>query len=402
MTRVALLGASISGNKGAEAMARAAVAQLASRIPDAWFDLYTVYPTDDSQENRDSRLRIVACKPAHMMGCLFPAALLWRLGVRVLRRPSTLKGLLSADLVVDLSGISFVDGRGILILYNAIMTAIPLLLGCKTIRYAQAMGPFQHFWNRMLASVLLSRIDAVVARGHITAAHLKQIGLDSVPVFADAAFSMPVGEAAEETVQKLLPVGASRRVGISPSAVVDRYCRKHGIAYADIIAGYMDWLVTECRLQPVLFAHSARRNLRFEKNNDRLICGRVWSRVQRRDACLWIQEILSAEALRVLIRQMDFVATSRFHAMVASLAESVPPILIGWSHKYQEVLDMFLLKEWSIDFSELTSATLENKTHDLIGVRSEVVKQIRTSLPGVKRKAEANADLALAVLRRTG
>ena len=36
--------------------------------------------------------------------------------------------------------------------------------------------------------------------------------------------------------------------------------------------------------------------------------------------------------------------------------QKVPVLLVGWSHKYQEVLDFFELGQYAIDFSDLTEA----------------------------------------------
>ena len=67
-----------------------------------------------------------------------------RLPSSALARTPGLRPLLDADVVVDVAGISFVDGRGLPIVgYNVLMTALPLLVGTPVVKASQAVGPFR-------------------------------------------------------------------------------------------------------------------------------------------------------------------------------------------------------------------------------------------------------------------
>ncbi len=57
--------------------------------------------------------------------------------------------------------------------------------------------------------------------------------------------------------------------------------------------------------------------------------------------CCGVEAMSCAAELRRLVRVCDVVGVSRFHAMVGALAESVPVAVMGWSHKYAEVMDSF-------------------------------------------------------------
>lgn len=46
------------------------------------------------------------------------------------------------------------------------------------------------------------------------------------------------------------------------------------------------------------------------------------------------------------------VITSRSHAMVAALAVGVPPLVVDWSHKYEEMLEIFACESDAVDFFE--------------------------------------------------
>ena len=110
--------------------------------------LLTIYPQADQAQGR-SDLEVVPWRPVDLLvalafALLMPVARALHLPTRPLARTRGLRALLDADLVVDVAGISFVDGRGLPILgYNVLMTGIPLLVGTPVVKAAQAVGPFE-------------------------------------------------------------------------------------------------------------------------------------------------------------------------------------------------------------------------------------------------------------------
>ena len=60
---------------------------------------------------------------------------------------------------------------------------------------------------------------------------------------------------------------------------------------------------------------------------------------------------MNAAALRVVLEACSCAAVSRFHAMVGTLAIGVPVAVVGWSHKYLEVMKQFGLEEFVFDYS---------------------------------------------------
>lgn len=75
---------------------------------------------------------------------------------------------------------------------------------------------------------------------------------------------------------------------------------------------------------------------------------------------------MTAEEIRAYIGKCRFLVASRFHAMIGALQQKVPVLLVGWSHKYQEVLDFFELGQYAIDFSDLTAESLQKEFEKFI------------------------------------
>jgi polysaccharide pyruvyl transferase WcaK-like protein len=125
-------------------------------------------------------------------------------------------------------------------------------------------------------------------------------------------------------------------------------------------------------------------------------------RIERPDRVLFADHELSSQDLRYLIGLCDFFVTSRFHAMVSSLAVGVPCLVIGWSHKYQEVLEMFELEEWAIGFDRLSPELLRSRADDLIANGPRVRASLTRHLPTVIGNTRQQERVILDLLRTPG
>ncbi len=129
------------------------------------------------------------------------------------------------------------------------------------------------------------------------------------------------------------------------------------------------------------------------------LCRDIHARLRLGGDLLFIDRELSSQQLRYLIGRCTLFVASRFHAMVSSLAMGVPTLVIGWSHKYREVLEMFELEEWALRDDGLTTAELLARFGELDARRTEVKATLDRHLPGVKQLSSLQADLIVDVVR---
>ncbi len=406
--RIAIIGGTISGNKGAQAMLRAAVHHLSRLAPGSSFSVLSIYPKEDRHLNTDPAVRVVSCKPLQLLFLIIPLCWVRRWLAKLhlpggfVRRVPAIRALLEADLVVDVAGISFSDGRGAIVLYNAAMILPALLLNKSLFKASQALGPFQTKVNRFLARRYLPKVTTIVARGRITQEHLREVGLGDRPVCADIAFAMPVDEASAAAADEVCNDAffAGDLVGVSPSTVVEKYCAKRGIDYPGIMARFVDHVIDAYDVNVVVFAHSARIGKPKSRTNDLPTCRRVYEKVSHKDRCRLIDAGLSAEQLRHIIGKMRFFLASRFHAMVSGLSTGVPTLLVGWSHKYLEVLDMFELGAYQMDYSSFSFDSVVARFHELVENEASIREKIASQLPAVVESSERNWALAAELLDR--
>ena len=274
---IAVTAASYSGNKGAAAMLQSSLLQL-KEIYGSRLDvrLMSVYPGEDLKQCPHDFVKIIPAQPQKILFEAFPCAVLYRTFFwcppvqALLIKNKILKTYLETDLVIDEAGIAFSDSRGFIMnTYAFACAAVPMLMGTAVIKYSQALGPLHHAYNRFLAGLVLPRMKLVIARGRYSYGHLKAAGIyENVRLCADGAFSMPQDKHVEARVKHICAKdGFSHTVALSVSSVVEKKCKKAGIDYCEIMAGFIEYL-TEHGFQVFMFANAARINSRKPRNND--------------------------------------------------------------------------------------------------------------------------------------
>lgn len=372
---VAITAASYSGNKGAAAMLQSSIKQLHDRYGESLnINLMSVYPGEDRRQNPHDFIKIVPAQPEKLLFVAFPMAILhwifqWCPPIRkLLEKNKILKAYKGTDLVIDEAGISFVDSRGFVMnTYAFVCMAVPLLMGVPVVKYSQALGTFKNPYNRFLAKWILPKMKLICARGQGTYDNLKGIGIsDNVKLCADGAFTMADSIPIRDSVADRCRDDAfysGKIVGLSVSSVVQKKCRKLGINYPQIMAEFIEYLGNK-GYGVLMIANAARINSEKSRNNDLIIGDEIYEAVRDKKNVRWYHEEMGAEEIREYIARCHFLVASRFHAMIGALEKKVPVLLIGWSHKYQEVLDMFGLGQYAADFSGLNINNLKKSFED--------------------------------------
>lgn len=430
---IAITAASYSGNKGAAAMLQSSICQLKERYGSRLhIYLMSVYPAQDRLQCPHKFVTVVPAQPQRLLFLAFPCAVLYRsfgwcppLRALLLKN-NILHAYLHTDLVIDEAGIAFSDSRGwILNTYAFVCAAVPMLMGIGVVKYSQALGPFHHAYNRMLAKWILPEMKLIAARGRFTYGHLRAIGIRrQVRLYADGAFTMPA-DRNKGACEKLLRCKEAsgvpvRLAALAVSSVVERRCNRAGIDYCKIMAGFIAYLTGQ-GYQVFLFANAARMHSRRPRNNDLMTGDKVaWMYQQMKagpiripqsekkrggslqasdtNGLIWEHREMDAEEIRASIGQCDFLITSRFHAMVFALSEQVPVMLVGWSHKYQEVMEQFGLAEYAEDYSSLSLDGLIRRFEIFLEHQEEIKYKIRKHLPVVQKSSSKNIRHIAAIL----
>lgn len=376
-----------------------------TRLPDVagpcQFTVLTTYPVDDaSRVPVGVSATVVGLEPIRLAAIEFPMALLACVA-RKLRLPlgwvrtRGCRAMLDSAVVVDVAGISFVDGRGFAItIYNAIMTGVPLLLGVPTVKAAQALGPFSTFPNKVLARLVLPHLAAICARGRKTREHLDTLELTNVHNVADLAFSLNEAAMLPPHIAVQLNAAGDDYIVVMPSAVVRGLFEAQGGNYVSAVAELVRGLRTATGLGVVIAPHSYRVGQPEGRMNDGPVCRQVAAACGDDAMVMGIDADLTAGELRHLVASGSVLITSRFHAMISGLATATPTVVVGWSHKYKEVLDDFGLADYGMDTQELNQPQhVVEKVTAALASRVDIQQQIRSALPEVIERSAINFAL---------
>ncbi len=384
---IAITAASYSGNKGAAAMLQSSIHQLHERYGERLnIHLMSVYPREDKKQLPHDFVKIVPAKPEQLLFFAFPMAVLhralrWCGPIRkLLEKNKIIKAYRNTDLVIDEAGISFVDSRGFVMnTYAFVCAAVPLLLGTPVVKYSQAMGTFCNPYNRFLAKWILPKLKLVCARGQGTYDNLRGIGVtENVKLCADGAFTMADDREQQKKVDQRCGTDDFYKgtvVGLSISSVVEKKCGKLGIDYQKVMVQFIEYL-NQLGYGVLMIANAARIHSVKPRNNDLLVGDAIYDKLPDKSKIRWYHEEMEAEEIREYISRCHYLVASRFHAMIGALEKKVPVLLIGWSHKYQEVLDMFELGQYAADFSNLDLESLQKSFETFVADEAKIRQKL--------------------------
>lgn len=414
---ISVVAGTLYGNRGAQAMTETVVGWIRERDPDARFHVFSYYPDADRRllSGRADHVTVHSATPGALLTRLLVQPLLVALvrrlpgpaaGPLLRRAPADVRALLSSSVLVDVAGVSFVDGRERFLPFNVLTLWPAWVLGVPVVKLPQAVGPFRGRLNRWLAARVLPRLAVVWARGRRTHEHVSstpalagvRLGLGDDIAFAHRPEHALTDEPAPGVLQGHLDAldraraGAGIRavVGLCPSSVVAARARRAGEPYEAVLVEAVRELAGR-GVQVVLFPHATRADDPVgERNNDLPLIRRVAEGVgdSTGPEPLVVDCDLSATAIKAVVKACDAVAVSRFHAMVAALSQAVPVVVIGWSHKYVEVMARFGQAGRVGDHSSLSCGSLVSSIEAVLADAAGVRDTIREALPDVLAGAE--------------
>lgn len=396
--RVSIVGGALSANKGAAAMVETVISRLPAEMGECRFSLLTTYPqADEPKVPAHARVDVVGLQPARLALIEFPVAVIACVA-RMLRLPlgwvrtRGCRAFLDSDVVVDVAGISFADGRGVpIVVYNALMTGVSVLLGVPTVKAAQALGPFRSPVNRVLARLVLPRLSAICARGAKTREHLDSFGLSNVHDVADLAFSLDEAGTLPVEVASKVDGLSGGFVVVMPSAVVKGIYESRSGGYVEAMAALIRELRSRTGLGVVIAPHSYRTGHGEGRMNDGPVCREVGAALAGDPGVVLVDADLTAGELRRLVGMGRVLVTSRFHAMISGLCTTTPTVVVGWSHKYREVLSDFGLVDFGMDSDSLDApGVIVDRVVDALDNHDTYAARIATALPAVRQRSARN------------
>lgn len=395
--KIAIIGGSVWGNRGASAMLETVIYKLRASAPDARIYVFTPYPEKDRALSTDPTLEFYDSRPLALVGYFLAAVRGWFMGLFGGGRELT-EGpgaLTQSDLLLDIGGITFADGRLKFLPYNMLTIWPSLLHHVPVVKLSQAAGSFRNPILRVIARLFLSRCDHIFARGEKTLEYLEGLGLvkDRITLAADIAFAYQpeycISRENETAVLQLCDLlgqksaEGQKLICISPSELVSRKMSSGQQSYCELV---IDVIMKgdHDSLTYIIAPNASREGSKKHRNNDLHVIEELRNRAELDlpariyRKIIWVDYDINTAGVDRIINQANIVIASRFHAMVAALRSLKPTLIVGWGHKYKEVMKRFGQDGFVFDYQITSDAILEKLTI-LLEKEESISRQIATA-----------------------
>lgn len=331
-------------NKGAEMMLLSIIQNLRAKYPEA---ILTMAPSTEKGSQPYSRLSSLGIKPKFKirrgnidiswLGNFIPRKIREAYGI-VLNK--------EIDVIIDASGFSYSDQWGTYDtreLKDTLTVQKPT--GQKFIMLPQAFGPFENKENIKNINKALQKTDLVFARDSHSFSTLNNV-IKPLPscIYQSPDFTCGLEKVLNEDVDS-----KKGMVAVVPNyRMLDKTDNDTG-NYISALARSIEVVISN-GLTPYFLIH--------ETDLDKKVALDVVSRLG--NIKIDMVEEDNPKIIKGYLSNASFVISSRYHASISALSQSVPVVGTSWSHKYHE-----LFKEY--EFSEGLCDIKDNKMiEDLI------------------------------------
>lgn len=371
--KVSLVGAATNGNVGAGMMVEA----VSTELPNSRIGLFSHYPRIDRETPRVENLEIFDGSPLAVFPKLFLLALLWRLlpplRTFVEMRSKSIRFIANSKLCLDVSGISFSDGRLGPLIYNVAILLPFLLTRVPIVKLSQAIGPINNLPTRIAAGLLLRKCKWVFARGETSMKEASPYCSANSSIAPDLVYGLaPSGP---------YPLENHGPVLVIPSGVVmKKFDSVFGSgAYCELMASFCSEL---CKTRKIIILPFAVLPPQIRHNNDSELCANI-SKISG----VPIVTPDSLEGYRKIVDEASLVVTGRFHGMISAVAGRTGCLVTSWGHKYSEAIpsnqpniEFLAWRELTVDsmlkaVKKLEDSTRETVLEDLERMRTESKEQ---------------------------
>jgi len=367
-------------NKGAEAMVRTVQREIARRLPHARFFMEV---------------------PPHMEKFIESQ------GLSSVNSNSRGR-YMDLDGVIDVSGFALGDDWGIKnSQYYHYHNSIFESFGKPVVFLPQAWGPFTNQTMRQLCAAAINLSEYAYARDKRSYQYISELeGVDrqKIGLAPDIAYQFEGASPSQATdvlKQNGLISDPGQMVGIMPNMQV--YVRTEGTGaenrYVQLLIGIAKYFMTKKDCSVVLIPHQVQPIENPDAPDDRFLCDLITAALDNAHNVVALREYYSSEVLKAVIGQMALVIGSRYHGIIAALSQMIPTVVLGWSHKYFELLSDVGIEEYIADYKNLNSDDIFALVEKAWERRREISGSLARKVPAQVHLSARALDQAVSIFK---
>lgn len=397
----------VGGNyigKGAEAMMLVVRDEIHARVPSARFWVVPTRPEDVPKHIADG-FNVIYKKPSSRLVKLVEL-LCGLVGIRRRRKQGIASGDSVANVfratnwVVDVSGFASSDQIGPLAaMWRCINYLRALYAGNRIIFMPQSWGPFQNGSVRRYTRVMLKRASVIFAREQDSYKNLIEAGCvepDKVSRSRDIAFLFAADDAEKTAASVLEQVGLGEPIrpyiAITPNMRIYERCKgdNENNEYIRILSEVIRFFIDQTDRSILLISHEASHNRR----NDRELCLLLKNIIGTPGRLVMLGGEENARQIKAVVGKAEFLVASRYHSLVAALSMRTPVAVIGWSHKYDDLMAAVGLSEYVVDpVRGQEMADMSKAVVKAYAAKTDISRALEQHMPDIENGVEAVFDM---------
>lgn len=388
-------------NRGDEAACRGMIYGLRRYKPEAEINILTVYPLNveglhgvNVLPNLDLRGRKGWPVYRQMLRYLTS----YYTGIKTTPELETIFGWYkSADLVISAPGGPYI---GDYYPWTEQELAFHIFLG-KLARkpvmiYAPSMGPFDNQARNRWRKQLLTRVDLITVREHISAGHLSSLGIDLPDslITADSALQCPVDRSLGDKVVDREGLDArNRHFGFVPLELERFPDGQKRLAYTELLVDTLRSLTQRFDAHIVMFPQG------YGIWHDKPFLDFLARTANIGDRITVLSEDVDANEQQALVGKMDGFVSFRYHPTIFSVRQNVPCVAIAYEHKTKGFMQAVGLEDCCLDLEEVTMTDIMGKMELAYAGQGFSKAQVASNVARLERESLKNSYLAHLIIR---
>ena len=383
---IVINGASLTGNKGASAMCITLINSLNRKYSNN-INIALLSPKPELDAELASEFGIKIFPYRSVLRKSIPNALVKKLfRFRIIKDDTVLDAYEWASCIIDIHGINFSDSDHLT--STAIIPSAQIFLAKilkkPFIKFTQSFGPMKRISIRIFARLFLPMAKKLFPRESDAFNELKSLKLKNVDNhYVDSAFLLQ-----PELPNDFNYIDNKKiRVAFIPNAIL--LSKSHN--YKEACIRLLNNII-ELNCHPVVVMHYSKPStdtilLDASSNNDYKLINEIISECNNPSSIEAYTDEYTPSELKGIIGTCDISVPSRYHALVASVSQSLPSFCIGWAGKYQGLLSRVGLEDYAFsvdikgnfDISNINESFiifLENYKNNLLDI-SEKTKKLK-------------------------
>ena len=346
--KILIVGATLTGNKGASAMCHSLIYNLKKNYnKNVDISVLTPRKIQDYEVSKNLGVKLFKYKNILRKSIInyFFYSLVKR---KIFKNDETFEAYLWADYIIDIHGINYTDSDGFI--STSLIPSMQILLSYLTsvpmIKFTQSFGPMKKLSNKIFAKIFLSLTLAVFPREKGSYQALKSLNLKNIENdYVDCAFNLPTEKYCKLNKEEYPLL----RFGFIPNAILLSKSKNYLEVCNKIILE-----IIKNGYKPVIIMHYSKPGsdtiaLNKSSNNDYQLIRELLKKNKDFEKLEIHVEENSPSKLKGIINTCNMVITSRYHALVAALSNNIPCCCVGWSNKYHGLLERVNLGEYSVN-----------------------------------------------------